>query len=96
MKDIIKLFENIPGLSITKNGSVFVFQVGGQAHQHNDFMNGVKSVLNKECNKVNIQIEQMEDDLLKLRARLEVLSEMEQSIKSQWERSIVKDLSNLD
>lgn len=83
MNDIIQLFENIPDLVIQKQGSTFIFKVGSEVHQHNNFMDGVRSVVNNECKKVEAQIEQTEEALLKFKARLEILSRMKQSFQSQ-------------
>ncbi len=80
MNNIIKLLENIPGLSITKNGSLFIFQINGETHQHSDFMNGVRAVLNQECKRISSYIDKTEDDLLKLKTRLEILNKLEKSI----------------
>lgn len=92
MNEMIQLFENIPDLVIKKNGRIFIFQVGSEVHQHNNFMAGVRAVVNKECKRVESQIEKAEDDLLKLKARLEVLSRMNKSIVSQQQ----VDMSMLD
>lgn len=91
MNEIIQLFENIPDLVIQKQGSTFIFKVGSKVHQHNKFMDGVRSVVYGECKRVEDYIEQKEEDLLKLRARLIVLNRIKESFDSQQ-----VDMSMLD